>query len=140
MFIQLDCGCIGLLIEDNTFDFNFYKIIDCADDWHHIGFYNSNNDIKYKRYRQLKDDEITPIILLIQQAIYESIKYQTMQDALDLPNQTRRDLIQNLDNTFAKHQTMKSIDTIDKPDVFPFDKRNDDEKQKEIDYIKRHSK
>jgi hypothetical protein len=143
MFIQLDCGCIGLAIEDNDGALNYYAIIDCAERWDGIDLHKSNDDLKYKRFRQLKDEELYPIIQLFQQAITESRSYQKMRSALNLPNQiggnSRHAIVQNLNSTFVKYRTMKTTDTIDKPDRFPMDFRLESEKQKETDYINRHS-
>jgi hypothetical protein len=139
MFIQLDCGCIGLAIEDNDGALNYYAIIDCAEMWDGIDLHKSNDDLKYKRFRQLKDEEVEPIIQLFQQAITESRSYLKMRSALNLPNQTRHAIVQNLNETFVKYRTMKAINTIDKPDRFPMDFRDESEKQKEINYINRHS-
>jgi len=140
MFIQLDCGCIGLLIEGNEGEHQFYHIIDCAREWYSISFHKSNDNLKYKRFRQLKDEELEPIIQLIQRAIAESGGFQEIQSALNLPNQQRVKVQKNLDAAFVEHRTMKAINTIDKPKVFPFDYRDESEKQKESEYINRHSK
>jgi len=141
MFIQLDCGCIGLLLESGYVDGEFFKMIDCRDQGDHsINLDNSTNDLEYKRFRYLNDEEVSGLIKLIQVAFVQSDKYERIRDALELPIEEGLNVRFEWDRIAARNRTFKAYDSIDKPKVFPFDYRNDDEKQKEIDYIKRHLK
>lgn len=139
MFIQLDCGCIGLLLESDYADGEFFKMIDCRQEDHSIGFTNDTSDLEYHRYRQLNDEEINGLVRLIQTAFVQSDKYENIRLALELPIESRSNYLE-WDRITSKNRTFKAYDPMEKPNRFPIDNRNDDEKQKEIDYIKRHSK
>lgn len=142
MFIQLSCGCIGLLIasnDDGKCKKDFYKIIDCTSNWG-VCLYESTDDLNYKRYRVMCLKEVEPIINLISFAIGESNKFSEMKSILGLDNSKAGQLDKELNDAFASNRTMKAVNALDIPEIFPFDDRLESEKQKEINYIKRHSK
>jgi hypothetical protein len=135
MFIQLDCGCIGLLIKDDQIKDHFYQMIDCSKVWSDISFHESTSQLEHHRFRQLNTEETTVIIQLFQQAIADADGFETIQSALNLSNQKRICLRKNLDNVFVKYKTMKSVNAIDKPDIFPMDDRLETVRQSEIEYL-----
>lgn len=144
MFIQLDCGCIGLLIEDEFGSKEFYKIIDCRREDNSISFCNDSESIDYHRYRKLNNHELHAIVQLIAQSMADGERYDQVQSALGImgsySQQKRRETQLKWDQVCKDHLTYTSFDKTDIPKAFPLDDRIQSEKQKEIDYINRHSK
>jgi hypothetical protein len=144
MFIQLDCGCIGLLIEDEFNSKGFYKIIDCRREDDSISFYEDTESINYHRYRQLNNHELHAIVKLIAQSIADGDRYSEVQLALGIvgsqSQQQRRETKSNWNRVCQEQLTYTTFDEMDVPKAFPLDDRFQSEIDKEVKRLERHSK
>jgi len=139
MFIQQQCGCIGLLIENEFGSKEFYKIIDCRREDNSIGFYEDHESMEYRRYRQLNNHELHAIVRLIGQTMADADRYEEVQLALGITGsqsqQKRREARINWDRVCQEQLTFTSFNEIDTIKAFPLDDRNQSEIDKETDRL-----
>jgi hypothetical protein len=140
MFIQQQCGCIGLLIENEFGSKEFYKVIDCRREDKSITFYDDSDSMEYCRYRQLNNHELHAVVKLIAQAMADADRYEEVQLALGITGsrsqQQRREAQSNWDRVCREQLTFTSFNEIDTIKAFPLDDRNQLEIDKENDRLR----
>lgn len=141
MFIQQDCGCIGLLIENQLGSKTFYKILDCRSDRNDLYLHDDSNSMEYHRYRQLNDDEVNGVIHQMNQAMADGDRFENVQLSLGIEGShsqsKRQEVRSNWDRVCRENNIYKAYMDRDAIKRFPLDDRNQDEIDKETERLKR---